>query len=179
MKKVLVFTGLLASGKGVAAKYFVEKHQANSFRFSTILRDLLKRLYLSDSRTNMQLLSQVLRENFSQDILSKTIAQDAHAAKSLLVVIEGARRLTDIEHLKKLPGFVLVAIEVDGKIRYERLVKRNENPGDADKTFEQFVQDEKAEAESEIPVLMAQASVKVDNNGTLEEFYQQLDKLVD
>lgn len=177
-KKILVFTGLLACGKGTAAKYFVDKYQASSFRFSTMLRDMLKRVYLPDSRDNMQKLSQFIRETYSQDIMSKTIAQDASTAPSPLVVIEGARRLTDIEYLKELPGFTLVAIEVDAKIRYQRLVARNENPGDADKTFEQFSLDEKAEAESQIPALMQQATVTVDNNGTLKEFYEQLDSLI-
>jgi len=178
-KKILVFTGLLASGKGTAAKYFVDKYQASSFRFSTMLRDMLKRVYLPDSRDNMQKLSQFIRETYSQDIMSKVIAKDAESSQNNLVVIDGARRVTDIEYLKKLPGFVLVAIEVDQKTRYQRLVARNENPGDDKKTFEQFAYDEQAEADSEIPFLMQQASVKIDNNGTLEEFYKQLDKLVE
>ena len=177
-KKIFVFTGLLASGKGAAAKYLAEKYNASDFRFSSILRDLLKRLYLEDSLSNMQTLSAILRSNFSQDLLSKVIAQDADAANNAIVVIDGARRLTDIEHLQKLPGFTLVAIEVDEKIRYQRLVARNENPGDADKTFEQFLQDEKAEPEAEIPFLMERASIKLDNNGTLEDLYKQLDNLV-
>lgn len=177
-KKIFVFTGLLASGKGTVAKYLVEKYQASSFRFSTMLRDVLKRLYMPDSRENMQMISQLLREGISQDIMSRVIAQDASNATTDLVVIDGARRMTDIEYLKKLPGFVLVAIEVDQKLRYQRLVARNENPGDDKKTFEQFVLDEKAEAESEIPFLMQQATLKIDNNGSLEDLYKQLDNLV-
>lgn len=177
-KKIIVFCGLLASGKGTAAKYLVAKYGAASFRFSSILRDLLKRLYLPDARANLQKMSQILRENFGQDILSKTIAHDADEAQNNLVVIDGARRQTDIEYLQKLPGFILVAINVDQKIRYERLVKRNENPGDSDKTFEQFVQDEKAEAEIQIPDLMKTATINIDNNGSLEDFYKQLDEAV-
>jgi dephospho-CoA kinase len=176
-KRIFVFTGLLASGKGTAAKYLAEKYQASSFRFSTILRDLLKRLYLPDSRENMQKISQSIREGLSQDILSRVIAEDAANAQTNLVVIDGARRMTDIEYLKKLPGFTLVAIEVDQKIRYQRLVTRNENPGDDKKTFEQFVQDEKAEAETEIPFIMQQATVKINNNGSVEDLYKQLDEL--
>ncbi|MFA5126942.1 MAG: AAA family ATPase [Patescibacteria group bacterium] len=177
-KKILVFTGLLACGKGTVAKYLVEKYQARTFRFSTMLRDVLTRLYLPDSRENMQTLSRILRENFSQDIMSKVIANDAATTNTDLIVIDGARRLTDVEHLQKLPGFTLVAIEVDVKIRHQRLVARNENPGDADKTFEQFLQDEKAEPEVEIPFLMSRASIKIDNNGILEDLYKQLDNLV-
>lgn len=177
-KKIFVFTGLLACGKGTVAKYLAEKYQARTFRFSTMLRDVLSRLYLDDSRDNLQTLSRILRENFSQDIMSRVIAKDAESASTGLVVIDGARRLTDLEYLQKLPGFTLVTIEVDEKIRYQRLVARNENPGDADKTFEQFLQDEKAEPETEIPFLMSKASIKIDNNGSLEDLYKQLDKLV-
>lgn len=177
-KRIFVFTGLLASGKGTAAKYLTEKYQASSFRFSTMLRDVLKRLYMPDSRENMQMISQLLREGISQDIMSRVIAEDAASAQNNLVVIDGARRMTDIEYLKKLSGFTLVAIEVDQKIRYQRLVIRNENPGDDKKTYEQFVQDETAEAEAEIPFIMGQATIKINNNGSLEDLYKQLDQLI-
>ena len=177
-KKILVFTGLLACGKGTVAKYFAEKYQASTFRFSTMLRDILRRLYMEDSRQNMQVLSKILRENFSQDIMSKVIAKDAESSSNPFIVIEGARRMTDIEYLKKLSGFTLVAIEVDAKIRYQRLVSRNENPGDDKKTFEQFLQDEKAEPEIEIPFLMQQATVRINNDGNLEDLYKQLDNLI-
>lgn len=177
-KIILGFTGLLSSGKGTACKYLMEKHGASKFRFSTILRDILARVYLPDSRHNMQLLSTILRENFDQSILSKAIAGDADSADSQLIVIDGIRRFTDIKYLKDLPGFKLISIEVDAKLRYDRLVKRNENPGDANKSFEDFLADEKAEAELEIPEVMKQADIKIDNNGSLDDFYKQLDKLV-
>ncbi|MCD4761021.1 AAA family ATPase [bacterium] len=177
-KIILGFTALLAGGKGIACKYLMEQHGADKFRFSTVLRDMLARVYLPDSRKNMQLLSQLLRENFSQDILSKAVSEDIKVADSKIIVIDGMRRFTDMEHLKNLSGFKLVAIEVDPNVRYERLVKRNENPGDDKKTYEEFLKDEQAEAEIEIPAVMKQADITIDNNGTLEEFYKQLDQLI-
>jgi len=177
-KIILGFTGLPASGKGTAAKYFVENHNAKSFRFSTIMRDLLDRLYLPQSRENMSHISTVLRQNFSEDIFAKVMAEDVKQAKAELVVIDGARRLADIEHLRKIPGFKLVSIDVEMRIRYERLITRGENPDDNSKTWEQFQADHRLETEQTIPELMAKADIVVDNNGSLVDFYKQLDKLI-
>ena len=72
----------------------------------------------------------------------------------------------------------MVAIDVEAKIRYERLKDRAENSGDQEKTWEQFQKEHEAETEIYIPELMKQADVTVNNDGTLEELYKQLDKLI-
>jgi dephospho-CoA kinase len=177
-KNILCFTGLPASGKGFATKYLVDKYQAGHFRFSTIMRDLLNRVYLPQSRENMSKISTGLRQIFGEDLYAKVIAEDVKNAKEEIVAVDGARRLADIKYLKELEGFKLVAIEVDMKIRYERLVKRGENPDDRAKTWEQFVADHQLETEASIPELMKQAGIIVDNNGSLDDLYKQLDKLV-
>ena len=177
-KKILCFTGLPASGKGTATKYLVEKYQAKSFRFSTIMRDLLDRVYLPQSRENMCKISLALRETFGEDLYAKVMAEDAKTAEEEIIVVDGVRRLDDVKHLSKLEGFKLVSIEVDMKTRYERLVKRGENSDDTTKTWEQFVADHKLETEASIPGVMAKADVVIDNSGTLEGLYNQLDKLV-
>ena len=177
-KKIIVFVGLLSSGKGTAAKYLVEKHGAKAFRFSTIMRGVLDRLYLEQSRENMSNISTVLRQTFGEDLFAKVMAADVRKTEENIVVVDGARRLADIEHLKKIEGFRLISIEADPKIRYQRLIQRGENPDDKNKTWEQFLQDHELETEASIPALMKLADVVVDNNGSAEEFYKQLDKLV-
>jgi dephospho-CoA kinase len=177
-KIILGFTGLMACGKGTAAKYLKEKYGADTFRFSTMLRDVLDRLYLPQSRENFQIISPLLRETFGQDLMAKVIAKDVESADSKIIAIDGMRRPADIEYLKKISGFRMVAIEVDAKVRYERLKVRAENPGDAEKTWEQFQKEHEAETEIYIPELMKQADVVIDNNSSLEDLYKQLDKLV-
>ncbi|RJQ35440.1 hypothetical protein C4566_00780 [Candidatus Parcubacteria bacterium] len=177
-KVILGFTGLIACGKGTAAKYFKDKYNADTFRFSTMLRDVLDRLYLPQSRENFQILSPLLRETFGQDIMAKVIAEDVKKSKADIIVIDGMRRPADIEYLRNVPGFRMVAIDVDMRTRYERLVKRGENTDDTSKTFEQFQKEHEAETEIYIPELMKQADVTIDNNGSVEDFYKQLDKLI-
>jgi len=176
-KIIFAFTGLLASGKDTAVHYFIEKYGAASVKFSQPLRDALDRFYVPHARGNMQDLSTFLRERFGQDILSRAIAKDAAALDASVVVINGVRRLSDIEHLQSLNGFCLVAIKADQKIRHRRLVARKENPDDGEKTWEQFCSDERAEAEIQIPEVMQGARETIDNNGTRDELFVALDSL--
>ena len=58
------------------------------------------------------------------------------------------------------------------------MVKRNENEGDAEKTFEQFLIDSDKETEKDIPNVLAAADYLIDNNGDFANLYQQVDKLI-
>src|SRR3989344_8173343 len=169
-KIILGFVGDLSSGKGTAAKYLKEKYNSNSYRFSTILRDIINRLYLPETRGNLQNISTVLRENFGQDVLSKVIAEDVKNDPNEIVVVEGVRRPTDITYLREIPGFHLIYITAESKLRWERLVKRGENEDDMEKTYEEFLKDEQAEADILIKELGKSAEYTIYNNLSFEEF---------
>lgn len=179
MNKIIFgLVGPPACGKETVKRYLVEKYKAKDCRFSTILRDILARVDLPNSRGNMQKLSTVLRANFGEDLLAKAIAMDAMKLDSDIVVIDGVRRPTDIEHLNKLPSFILIKIDAEPQLRYKRLVARNENEGDDRKTFKQFLEDHKAEADSLIPMVMATAKHSIDNSGSFEDLYKQIDEII-
>lgn len=178
-KIILGLVGPLASGKEATKKYLAEKYNAKDCKFSTILRDVLNRINIPTSRENIQKISTLLRANFGEDLLAKGIANDASKLDADIVVIDGVRRPTDIEHLVVLPNFFLVKIDADEKLRYERLVKRNENFGDSEKTFEQFKKDHESEADSLVPKVMATAKYSIYNNGSFEDLYKQIDDIVE
>lgn len=178
MSKIIIgIVGENASGKTTATEYLKQKYGAVCFRFSDALSDVLKRLHLETTRANLQNLSTVLRQNFSEDLLSKVIAEDVVKSDAPIIITEGVRRPSDIEYLKKLPGFYLAAIKTDEKIRYQRLLTRGEKPDDATKTWEQFQTEGHQESEQKILEIAATANITIDNNGSLENFYQQLDQL--
>jgi dephospho-CoA kinase len=179
MNKIIFgFVGQIASGKGTAVAYLKEKHGASTVRFSTMLRDVLDRLCLEQSRENMQKMSRIVRENFGEDTLAKVIAEDAKKNPAELMAIDGVRRPDDIKYLAQIPGFVLVNIFADMEKRFQRIIARGENTDDTKKTFEQFKADHEQEAELKIEEIASTAQEKIDNNGTVEELHQQLDALV-
>lgn len=179
MKKIILgLAGEIASGKGTASLYLQENFKAGTYRFSTALRDVAKRMHLEESRQNLQKISTLFRENFDKNILSRVIAEDVKKDNKQLVVIDGVRRMADIEYLKRLEGFFLVYIEAEMKKRYQRLILRGENSDDLSKTFEQFQEDQQREAELQIKDLKSKADFVLDNNQTKKDFYLQIDKLI-
>lgn len=178
MKLILGFVSEMGGGKGTASKYVVEKYGAGSYRFSTIVRDVLKRLHLEERRENMSAVSNALRKTFGEDLFSRTMKADIDKDPSEIVVIDGIRRIEDTFALKEMPGFRLVYIEADMDKRFERFQKRAENPGDAEKTIEDFKEDHKLETELQIRGLKANADHVVNNDGELKELLEQIDKLI-
>ena len=179
MKIVLGIAGEIAAGKGTVAGYIVEKKGGSSHRFSTMLRDVARRVYLEENRENLQKISTMLREYFGSSVLSKTIYHDVENDEHEIIVIDGVRRIEDTEFLRTLPGFKLVYIDAEMEKRFERITKRGENVDDNSKTFDEFKKDHEREAESEIRKLKDRADAIIDNNGDFESLYGQIDRLID
>jgi dephospho-CoA kinase len=179
MKKIILgLTGEMASGKGTLATYLTDKYQANSHRFSTMLRDILKRLFIEQSRENLQNISTVLRQVFGEEIMAKVMASEAANDQADIVVIDGIRRQADIVHLTKLPEFKLIYLEADMELRYQRLTNRRENADDATVTWEEFQKAHQAETELQIKTLRPQADFIINNNGSISDLYQKIDHIL-
>lgn len=179
MKLILGFVGEIASGKGAACDYLIKKHQAGYHRFSTILRDILDRLHLEQSRENMQKLSTSLRQIFSEDIFAKVIAEDVNQDPADIICVDGIRRPADIVYLKKLPSFYLIHVVANEKIRFERLAKRSENSDDRNKTFAEFQKESQNESEQNIRLIAAEARHTIENNGSSENLCANLETLLE
>lgn len=175
---VIAFVGPIASGKGHAVKYLQKNHHASIYRFSTMLRDIMQRVYIPETRENIVKLSSILRTNFGQDLLSKTMRTDVTKDVNKLIVIDGARRISDLDYLKEMPNFFLVKIDADVKIRWQRITARKENPDDKSKTLAQFKNDEQSEIEKTSRALGKFADFTIDNNKSTKDLYKQLDDLI-
>lgn len=177
-KLILGITGEMGSGKGTIAKHVNLEHKGSVHKFSTILRDVLDRLYLEQSRDNMQALSTIIRKTYGEDILAKGMYHDAQNDEHELVIVDGVRRMSDITFLKELPHFKLIYVDADIQNRYERIVKRGENPDDAKKTFAEFQKAHEDESEIQIRDLKNYANYIVNNDGVYADLYKQVDEII-
>lgn len=177
-KIILGLVGEMGAGKSTITEYIKTKHGAVSFRFSDMLSDIARRLYLEQSRPNLQMISSMIRQNLGEDIMSKVIMKDAAEANAPIVITEGVRRPTDITYLKELPNFYLIGITADERKRYERVLARSEKADDQTKTWEEFQHDGLAEAEQKIKEIKSVANFQIDNNGTKEELYEQINEIL-
>jgi len=123
-------------------------------------------------------LLEVLRSAFREDLLGKIVLQDILKENSEIVVLENIRRSEDSRSFLGVPNFVLIEIFADIKVRYERIIKRTQNPDDKNKTYEEFVAEHQRPNELSILEVAKLAHERVDNNGTIEALYRQLDELV-
>lgn len=167
-KLYLAITGHTAAGKEscyIAAKEgFAGLLTVSIHHFSDPLSETLDLLYLEKSRPNQQMLSTVLRQAFGENLLGNIIFNRALADTADVVFLDGVRRPKDIEMLKKLPNSFLGYVWAPPEEAYKRLVKRNDRPGDAEKTWEQFLTEQAAEAESLIESLRSAADFELDNS---------------
>ncbi len=177
-KLVVGFVGNICSGKGVATTYLAKKYSADTILFSQSMRDCLARIYQPATRENMQKISLLLRQNFGQDIFSKTVFADVQSSKKKIVAVDGIRRLDDINALSKLPHFILINLTATPEMRFARLKKRKQNPGDAKVTWAQFQIQDSAETEQTIAAVAQKANYVIDNSGSLKEFQKQIDTIV-
>ena len=177
-KLILGIAGEIGSGKGTIAKHVTQEHAGSTHRFSTVFRDVLERLHLKETRENISTLSLILRKNFGEDLMAKSMYHDAQNDEHDIVAVDGVRRMADLTYLKELPHFKLIYVESDMMTRYERVVKRNENSDDAQKTFEEFKKDQELEPETQIRDLKNYADHVVDNNGTYQDLYKQVEEIL-
>lgn len=178
-KKIIGLVGQIACGKGAIARIAKDEYHASTYRFSSMLRDILSRIYLEVSRQNLSALSKAIRQTFGEDTMAKVMAEDVKRDPNPLIVVDGIRRLKDIEYLRQIPGFKLVRVVAEPKLRYDRLVDRNENEGDREKTYEEFLEDQVREADAQIPEVMEQADLEIDNNGNWDELVAQAKKILE
>jgi dephospho-CoA kinase len=175
---IIGLAGSVGAGKGTAADYLIRRYGAEVFLFSGPLRRILEILRMDGSRVNFQYLSKVLRDAYGQDLFSVVAKKTIDESDRKVIVIDGARRVSDLDGIATDPNFRLVYIDSDVKTRYERIVKRGQNRGDGDKTFEEFLKEENAEAETTIRALKDQAHLVIENDSGEAEFYAAIDEFV-
>lgn len=169
-KLIIGLVGQAGCGKGTAADLLRKEYGAGYIRFSGILGQILDILGIEKSRDSLIKVSNGLRGEFGEDILSYAVERAALNASEDIVVVDGIRRLEDIVALEPLPHFKLISIEVGEKLRFERMKKRGEKAGESDMTWEQFKKEGRAPTEKTIPSVMKRAWKTIENEGSREDF---------
>ncbi len=177
-KMIIGFVGQAGAGKGTASEILAQKANVQIFTFSDILADLLKRLYIEKSRDNLIKISTALREAFGQSTLANVMKKQVQQSQADIIIVDGIRRMEDIEDLNKDPKFHLVEIQTLPEIRFERLKNRNEKAGEGNMTWEEFLALGERETEKTITEVAKLAKYRIDNDGNLEELKKKLETLI-
>lgn len=179
MKLYLAIIGHTATGKescyiaakeALAGKLIVSIHHFSDPLNETIeaVNRILAKRGLQDriekSRPNQQDISTELRKIFGEDLLGNLLFKRVLADPADVVYLDGVRRPKDVEMLRKLPNSFLGYVHAPLEEAHKRLIKRNDRPGDDEKTWEEFLAERAAETESLIDALRPMADFELDNS---------------
>ncbi|MFH1977973.1 MAG: AAA family ATPase [Candidatus Aenigmatarchaeota archaeon] len=177
--KIIGVVGLIGSGKDVFASHLTKKYGYRTINMGDIVREFVLSLGRQITRENLHQTQKEYRDKYGADFFGKEVEKKIKANEWTHVIIDGIRRVEDIEPIKKdyEKDFMLIFIEADDKIRFERLRKRKRD-GDP-KTFREFAEQERNEyVHFHWDDLFRMAEYKLDNNRTVDEFHRVIDKFV-
>ena len=177
---IIGITGSLGAGKGAIVDYLKGKGFSH-YSSSDTLKEVLVDRGLTQTRANMSALADELIERHDGGILyvsNEKAVQDTVEN----YILESIHRESEAAYIRKIGGVVL-AVDADMKTRYERAKKRADGEKD-NVTFEEFTEDVKREEEGQgegtpnIRAVINSADYIIENNGTVEELYQQVDEFL-
>jgi len=176
--QIIGITGTLGAGKGTIVDYLVNEKGFNHFSVRQYLIGEMEKRGLANNRDNMVVTANDLRAKHSPSFIIEELYRQAKQ-KGGNAVIESIRTPGEIDFLKKQGNFLLLAIDADPKIRYERIKSRKSSTDNID--YNTFVANEQREFTSDDPnkqnlkKCIDQADNVLNNNGTINDLYRQLE----
>lgn len=176
---VIGLTGKYAAGKGTVAEVL----KSRGYRYHSLsdtLRDELKRRGIPESREALRQLGNELRERDGAGALA--VGMLPLLSDGALHLVDSIRNPAEVEALRSLEGFVLIGVDADPRVRFERLLERGRQ-GDP-KTWEAFCELEGKETASDNPKAQQLAATfalsdhVVHNDSTLEALENAVDLLL-
>lgn len=161
-------SGFNASGKTTVAKMLIVHFSAESHRFSAVLSTIAAEIGLPTDKETLQNLSTVLRSRLGEDILARGMCEWVTNVKNPVIVVEGIRRIADIELLEATAretgrAWHLFFIDAPYDTRFSRINARRASENLAPLTADAFQALEQQECEIELPEIKRRSHRVFDN----------------
>lgn len=175
-KQVIGIIGTICAGKDTAGNYLAQRLNWPSYQISGPLKDLLMERGEQLSRENLIRLGSWLALEKGPAYLAEHILTRAPDK----FIVTGMRQLEQIRYLRSSCNLLLIAIDANPKIRFQRVQQTNKL-GEAD-SLEELIAREKAENSppntQRLFECLKLADLVLKNEGSVEELYTQLDTIV-
>jgi dephospho-CoA kinase len=174
---IIGLIGARLSGKDTIAKYLEQNFQAFHIKYSHILDEILDILDQPKSRRNEIDIGMAMRSVFHEGVLNTAIKKRILNSNAKVKVINGIRFEDEFETAKTL-GAKFIYITAPQDLLYKRFLERNQKPDDSTLTAQEFAALEKEPTENKISQLGEKADFKIENTGSLEELYAEVEKII-
>jgi dephospho-CoA kinase len=172
--KIIVFTGMPASGKSEAVQLVKDKG-IPVVRMGDLVWEETKRQGKPLDNKNVGDVANSMREKYGMDIWARRTAEKMHSLKtSPLVVIDGVRNMEEIDFFKHALGmdFLVIAIDAADEVRRKRALARGRT--DDSKNLKDLEERDKREIRWGLQKVIANADIVIPNNGSLKVFQKQV-----
>ncbi len=181
-KIIIGITGTLGAGKGTIVEYLKTKGFEHYSVRAYLIEEINKR-QLPVTIENLAKVGNDLRSKHGASYIMEELYKKAQNLDTN-VIIESIRTTGEVEGLKKLGTFYLIAVDAPLEIRYQRVLSRQGDNADI-MSFEEFVKQENKQMNNLDPEQLNLAGCikiadfKLTNNGTKEELWHQVDKVLE
>lgn len=143
--KLIGIAGTNGSGKDTVAQMLAERHGWMMIQYSDFLRKEAKKRGLPIERKHLSSISAEWRAKHGHSILTEKAAELFEKSKTghKGLVVLSMRHPGEAKKVKELGG-VVVWVDADPEIRYERVTGRGRSTEDT-KTYEEFLAEEESE----------------------------------
>jgi len=179
---ILGITGTDGAGKGTVVEYLVTKKRFVHYSSRDLLLAEVLKEGIEPTRNELRLMGNKMRALYGDDVIVQKAFVHIEADEVEHAVVESIRALAEAKTLHAKEA-VLLAVDADAKVRYERVQYRR---SESDKvSFEQFLAHEELEKNDTDPHGMQKAKVMemadytIMNNGTREELIAAVESFLD
>jgi dephospho-CoA kinase len=178
---IIGITGTLGAGKGTIVDYLVQEKNFAHYSVRAFLIKEIEKRNLPLNRDSMVLVANDLRSNHTPSYITDCLYEEAEK-NNHNSIIESIRTPGEIISLRKKGNFLLIAVDADIAIRYQRIILRGSETDHVD--FEEFAANETREMNSNDPnkqnlrKCLEMADIRIENNGSIVHLYEQMELLM-
>jgi dephospho-CoA kinase len=178
---IIGITGTLGAGKGTVVDYLVRKKSFIHFSVRGYLAELIQKKGEVVNRDSLTHTANKLREDNNPAYIIEELYKKAFETQQNCI-IESIRTPGEIRSLRQKPGFILLAVDADIALRYQRIVVRNSETDNI--SFETFQSNERREMHSDDPnkqnlsACIEQADYVISNNQSINELENKIEAII-
>lgn len=178
---ILGITGTDGAGKGTVVDYLVHEKGFTHYEARKLFVEEINRRGIEPNRANMRIVANELRAEHGDSFLVDTYLARMKEEGVEDVIIESIRARAEADALKAAGG-ILLAVDADQKLRYERIQSRANESDQV--SFEEFVAHETLEMNDPDPhgmqkaAVIAAADYVITNDTDLAALHAQIDAVL-
>ncbi|MFX0035893.1 MAG: AAA family ATPase [Candidatus Hermodarchaeota archaeon] len=173
-RKVLAICGLPGSGKSTAIKAIEDLGIVVTM--GDIVRNETNKRNLKPTRNNIGKIATELRKTGGPAIIADKCVDLIKDLNEEVIFVDGIRSLSEVNIFRQYWKFPIVAIVVDEKRRFKRLISRGRS--DDPKTLEDLKERDKREINFGLDKVIEIANYMILNNSTIKDLKKKTRKVV-